>query len=40
VHGKDFSRVLLPRADGKVVQGDVEELYAAVAAGCEELVLM
>ena len=32
--------MLFPVLDGKVVQSAVEELYAAVAGGCEDLVLV
>lgn len=37
VHGEDFAGVLLPGLDREVVEGDVEELYGAVAAGSEDL---
>ena len=40
MHRENFSRVFLPGADGEVVQGDVEEFYAAVATGGEDLILV
>ena len=40
MHRENFSCVLLPGADGEVVQGDIEEFYTAVATGGEDLVLV
>lgn len=38
--GEDLARVFLPRLHGELVEGDVEELDGAVAAGGEELVFV
>lgn len=40
VHGEDFSHVLFPGLDGKLVNTNVEELDGAIAGGDEDLVLM
>lgn len=40
VHSEDFARVLGPRLHGELREGDVEELYGAVAARGEDLVLV
>jgi hypothetical protein len=40
VYRKNFSCVLFPGTNGKVIQCDVEEFDAAVATGGEDLVLV
>jgi hypothetical protein len=40
VHREDFARVLLPRLDWELREGDVEQLDGAIAAGYQDLVLV